>query len=90
MRNFEKRFNRTRRLISIFFIAVFAFIIGWYVLIGVVGVSIVKDPENAAEKVGEFSKKVKEGWDQGFKVEHSDEDSIEVDHYTKKINEQNK
>lgn len=80
MRNFEKRFNRMRRIVVGFIVAVFVFIIGWFVLVGVIGVSIAKNPENAAEKVGETFKKIEDGWKKGYyEVVPSAEDSAVMD-----------
>jgi len=82
MKTFEKRFNRMRRFIIGFIITIFVFVIGWWVLVGVVGVSIIKHPEVVGEKAGELVN----GWDEArekdYKVLQSDEtvdqDSVEV------------
>ena len=79
MRDFDKRFNRTRRFVFTFIGAVFVFIIGYWIVVGVIIGKVASDPENAAEKVGEAARKIKDGWDQGFKVEHSAEDTINID-----------
>jgi len=78
MRDFEKRFNRTRRFISIFIGATFVFIIAWWVVAGVIGVSIVNNPDVVGEKVGRFVKEVKSGWDEGYEVEILKKDTVFV------------
>lgn len=84
MRDFERRFNRMWRLISIFIGAIFVFIIAWYLFIGVVGITIIKNPENAAEKVGKTVRKVQDGFNKGMSVENdtftiSDSDILSLD-----------
>ena len=82
MKNFENRFNRMRRFVIGFIITVFVFVIGWWVLVGVVGVSILKHPKVVGEKAAE----VVNGWDEAreknYEVLTSDEtidkDSLEV------------
>jgi len=78
MRDFDKRFNRMRRFISIFIGAVFILIISSYILIGVIGVKVVKDPEGTAEKAGETARAWKDAFEKGYKVEASS-DTIVVD-----------
>jgi len=82
MKTFEKRFNRMRKIVIGFIITAFLLTIGIWVLIGVVGVSVAKNPEVIGEKAAE----VANGWDEAreknYEVVPSDEtidqDSLEV------------
>jgi len=78
MRDFDKRFNRMRRFISIFIGAVFILIISSYILIGVIGVKVISDPEGTAEKAGETARAWKEAFNKGYEVVPS-EDTIVID-----------
>jgi len=81
MKNFENNFNRMRRFVIGFIITVFVFVIGWWVLVGVVGVSIIKHPEVVGEKAGELVNGWDEAREKGYEVLPSDEiskDSLEV------------
>ena len=86
MKNFENRFNRTRRLVIGFIVTVFVFVIGWWILVSVVGISIIKHPEVVGKKVGTWKEELVDGWDKasenGYKVVPSDEtidkDSLNV------------
>jgi len=64
--NFDRRFNRMRRLFWVFFTIVTILILGGWLLMGVIGVKVAKDPEGTAEKVGNVANKVREGFNKGF------------------------
>jgi ArsR family metal-binding transcriptional regulator len=78
MRDFERRFNRMRRIFWVIFITAAVIIFGSYVLVGVVGVKVAKNPEGTAEKAGELARSWKEAFEKGYKVEVS-EDTVVVD-----------
>lgn len=80
MRDFDRRFNRMRKFVIGFIVTVFVAIVAYYVVVILLIGKVVSDPEKAAEKVGEFGKKVKDGWEQGFEVRNMDEsDTISID-----------
>jgi len=67
MRDFDRRFNRMRRFVIGFIATVFVLILGYFIVVGIIAGKVISDPENAAEKVGNTAKKIKDGFDKGFK-----------------------
>ena len=65
-----------RRFVTIFIATVFVLIVGGWILIGVVGVTVAKNPETVSEKVGKAAKSIKEGFEKGF---YDEPDSTAVD-----------
>lgn len=78
MRDFDKRFNRMRRFISIFIVVVIALTFGFYIFVGVAGVKVIGDPEGIAEKAGETARAWKEAFNKGYEVVPSD-DTLVID-----------
>jgi hypothetical protein len=80
MRDFDRRFNRMRRIFWIMFGFAAILVLATWLVVGTIGVKVFSDPEGTAEKAGEIARSWKDAFNKGYKVVPVDEsDTLVID-----------